>query len=61
MWDSQGAPALGGVSCSCPQSPTLDLQMQKADTESQFGASGKAGGQVRLEASAGLTVFPPAL
>lgn len=59
-WDSEGAPALGRVSHSCPQSPVLALQMPKADGESQFGASGRAGGQVRLEASAGLTSFPPA-
>lgn len=49
---------MGGVSYSCPQSPTLALQMQKADSESRFGACGRAGGQVRLEASAGLAVFP---
>lgn len=35
--------------------------MQKADSESRFGACGRAGGQVRLEASAGLAVFPSSM
>lgn len=50
---------MGRVSYSRPQSPMLALQMQKADGESQFGASRRAEGQVRQEASADLTVSPP--
>lgn len=37
-------PCLGRVSCSCPQSPTLALQRQKADSESCLSTYGRKGG-----------------